>query len=440
MPTAAITTLGCRLNQADEALMADNLARHGYTVVPWGGSADLLVINSCAVTAAAGQKTRQTARAARRANPGAFLVLAGCGADTDAKAWQQSGMVDLVVPNSAKTRLSAVLPPLPLREALGVGHAPAAASPGAGRPVAFTEEGCGLYLERTRANLKIQEGCDFGCTYCIVPRARGPARSRAWDDVLREARELTVRGHRELVLTGVNIACYGDGRRRLPDLVEALLALADGFRLRLSSTEPGAVLPDLLALMASSPRLCRFLHLPLQYGEDSTLIAMRRRYTVAQFAEFAKTAAATIPGLCLGTDIMVGFPGETEDRFRTCMETVRALPFAYCHVFRYSRRPGTPAADLPEQVDGRTAAARHRRLSELADEKSRAFAAWNVGRTVEVLTETRNATGNWEGWSDNYLRVEITGSAGTLAPNELLPVHVTDTVDGRRVRGAIPAG
>lgn len=426
---AAVFTLGCRLNQADSALMAAGLERHGFTLVRWGEPCELAVINSCTVTAAAARKTRQTARAFRRQQPGAYLVLAGCDANVSADSWVVDGTVDLVVPNPAKTRLFEYLP-----DELIPGT-PEVVTVDSGDWGSFREEGAGAFVERTRANLKIQEGCEFFCSYCIVPYARGPARSRAWDDWLREARELTAQGYHEVVLTGVNIATYQDEGRDLADLLEALLALPGDFRIRLGSTEPGPILRRVVEVMAANPRVCRFLHLPLQYGEDTILRAMNRRYTLAEYAAFAEEAAATIPGLCLGTDIITGFPGETEATFAICCETIRELPINHLHVFTYSPRQGTPAATFPDQVPGDLAQHRADILTAIGQEKAGDFARSQVGQVVQIITEERNANGNWEGWSDHYLRVELIGA--DPGENALVPIRLTEWVADRQVRGTL---
>lgn len=426
---AAVFTLGCRLNQADSALIAAGLERHGFTLVPWGEPCDLAVINSCTVTAAAARKTRQTARALRRQQPGAYLVLAGCDANVSAAAWLEDGSVDLVVPNPAKTRLFDYLPDELIP---GPPQAIEVASSDWG---SFREEATGSFAERTRANLKIQEGCEFFCSYCIVPYARGPARSRAWDDCLREARELVAHGYHEIVLTGVNIAIYQNQGRDLADLLDALLELPGDCRIRLGSTEPGPILERVIDCMAASPRICRFLHLPLQYGEDTILQAMNRRYSLAEYAAIARRAAAAVPGLCLGTDIITGFPGETEATFATCCETIRDLPINHLHVFTYSPRQGTPAATFPDQVPGDVAQQRADVLASIGQEKAEVFARSELGKVVPIITEERNTTGNWEGWSDHYLRVELIGI--DPGENALIPVRLTDWVTGRQLRGTL---
>ncbi|MBT3376697.1 MAG: tRNA (N(6)-L-threonylcarbamoyladenosine(37)-C(2))-methylthiotransferase MtaB [Lentisphaerae bacterium] len=429
---ASFHTLGCRLNQADTGLMSDDLRRHGYEIVPWGQDADVLVINGCTVTGPATQKTRQAVRGARRRCSDAFIVLAGCPVDVARGEEMMGTGADLLLPNPGKGKLRSCLP------GSGFVQGMAASSPiFDGKGESFVEEGCGYYPERTRANLKIQEGCDFSCSYCIVPVARGPARSRRWDDILREARELLDNGHRELVMTGVNIATYRDGGRDLADLVDEMCELPGDLRLRLSSTEPGPVLHRIIDTMARRDNVCRFLHLPIQYGEDGILNLMNRRYSVAEFREFVAHARSVVDSVCIGSDVIVGFPGEDERAFSRCMETMEELAFDYLHVFTYSPRPGTAAADMPGQVEGATASVRHRRLSALAQEQSIGFAESQVGKDLVVLIETRREGNIVAGWSDNYLRVEIGDPDNEVSANEFVTARVTQVLSGRRVVGEL---
>jgi threonylcarbamoyladenosine tRNA methylthiotransferase MtaB len=344
--------------------------------------------------------------------------------------------VDLLVPNGPKTGLATYLPETP------------AHTPGPPRTVAtdrealadpFTEPGVGLYPNHTRANLKVQEGCDFHCSYCIVPATRGRPRSRAWDDVLREAADLIERGHRELVLTGVNLALYRDGARTLPDLIQAVADLPGEFRLRLGSVEPGPTVPQLVRTMARNPRVCRFLHLSIQHGDDGILQAMNRRYSVAEFTDWAALATAEIPGLCLGTDVIAGFPGEDDGAFARSLETLARLPLGLVHVFSYSRREGTVAASLPGQVPSALTVERSRRLRRLAQDKAAGFARNAIGSVQEVLVERQNRNGAWEGWTDSYLRATLTGDPEDrpTAANTLRQVRVTAHLRGREVT-AVP--
>lgn len=429
-PKAAIHTLGCRLNQADEALIASALTKAGFTMVHWGKPADLIVINSCTVTSLAAQKTRQAARSARRRNPDAYLVLAGCEVNASASDWEPLKVVDQVIANPDKMALVSYLPPslLPLSK-------PASIISRSMNGGGFILPGFGNYQGKTRANLKIQEGCDCFCSYCIVPYARGAPRSRDWNDILRETRQLAQAGHKEIVLTGVNIAMFAQGSRRLPELVQALLRETEGVRFRLSSTELCPELNDILELMAQEPRVCRFLHLPIQHADDEILTVMNRPYSVEEFSAFVEKAHQHIPGICLGTDIIVGFPGETDEQFSRCLERVKQFPFAFFHVFRYSKRPGTPAADMPGQVRGNIIAARAKMLTAVSKEKAMAFARSQVGMVADVLTENTNSRGFREGWTDNYLRVELNDR--TIPRNRMLSVHLSEAVDCRYMRGIV---
>ena len=400
---ASLHTLGCRLNQADSARLAADLQSHGYEVVPWGSPAELLVINSCAVTGIAAQKTRQALSQARKRNPNAYIIVCGCAAtDPELSQSNAANYADLLLPNPKPNSL---LPFLPSELCHHDGPPQGLDATIKALPDGFTLPGSGVFHERTRANLKIQDGCNFRCTYCIVPQMRGPARSRDLDDILRETRELLDNGYREIVLTGVNIAYYQNSGHDLADLVAKLLRLPGDFRIRLGSTEPGPVLDKLIGVMKSEPKLCRFLHLPLQNGDPDILRRMARRYTTTQYADAVNRAAAEIPGVCLGTDIMVGFPGEDDTAFQRNYDFLSALPLGLMHVFCYSPRPGTPAATWPGRPAPQVAHEREVRLLELAKTKAETFARSQLGTTVQVLMETGQPANH--GWSDNYLKVVL---------------------------------
>ena len=425
MPNVAFYTLGCRLNQAETGLATADLAGHGYTPVPWGKPADVLVINSCAVTAAAAQKTRQAVRAARRRWPEAFIVVIGCGVTVDHDAWQTEEGPDLIVPNPPPAPLSALLPAV-----LRPNRQLACIAPGEPQD-GFTIPGAGVFGERTRANLKIQDGCDFFCSYCIVPFTRGRSRSRAAADVLREAQTLIDYGYHELVLCGVNLTAYHDHGLDLAGLLRQLLTLNGDFRLRLGSAEPAPVLERVVDVMAEDRRICRFLHLPLQYGEDSILHSMGRHYRAADYRRLAETALARIDGLCLGADVIVGFPGETDAAFACCRDFLTSLPFGLLHVFSYSPRPGTAAAGLAGRPPARLVKRRSEELLAVGAAKAAAFATSQIGQTVTVLLED-GATGT--GWSDNYLHVRVETPVRPPA-NTFLDVEIVAAAENREVRG-----
>ncbi len=436
MPTAVIVTLGCRLNQADEALMAGRLAAAGYQLAPpRGGMApNLVVVNTCTVTAAAAQKSRQAVRAWRRRCPGAVIVAVGCGPQAEPERWADEEAADLVLDNLAKADLPGLLAKL--------------ATPGQepGEPVAvsfsrrkshgekvFREEATASFPRRTRAFLKIQEGCNGVCTYCLVPRARGPERSRDRDEVRAEFARLVAAGHREIVLTGTNISAWRQGKLGIAELTTDLLQIPGDWRLRFGSLEPHPALADLVGLMAEHPgRICRFLHLPLQHGDDEILARMGRPGRSADFARFAHDAAARIPGIHLGTDLIVGFPGETETHFRRSLDLVASLPLANLHIFRFSPRPGTPATEFTGPVAPRLAQHWARDLAAVGAALAAAFRDRQMGQVLTVLPERRCGGDAVEGWSDNYLRVRI-ADARAIPLNTLVTVRIAET--GEPLRG-----
>lgn len=437
MKRVSFHTLGCRLNQAETALLTSDLLEHGYQLVEWGEPAEVVVVNTCAVTGIASRKSRQVISLARRRHPHAFLVVCGCAASDPGLmrgAWGRQ--VDLLLPNPKPQRLSAYLPEEPRHPFL-------APLPVVEEPLpedGFVLPGVGVPGERTRAYLKVQDGCSFRCTYCIVPSVRGPARSRSWEDVLREAGELSARGYRELVVTGVNVATYRQPQGDLADLLEALLALPGDFRIRLGSVEPGPCLERVIDLMARNPRMCRFLHLPLQYGEAGILRRMGRRYTVEEYAATVRTAAERIPDICLGTDVMVGFPGEDDAAFEECFRYLESLPLALMHVFCYSPRPGTPAAEWPARPPAAQSRPREKRLLALGERKAREFAVGQVGQVLPVLLE--EGAGRRQGWSDNYLSVVVPSLPPGCEEKEILPCRIRGVLPGnpREVVGEVVPG
>ncbi len=423
-PRASLYTIGCRLNQAETALLADRLKQRGYRLVEFGQATDLLVLNTCAVTEQAEADCRALIRRTLRRSPWAFIAVTGCYAQTGAEALRRLPGVDLIVGTQYKLDLAEYLPPAsairkrPVPELLHT------------RTIAreeFVLPGAGAY-ETTRANLKIQDGCNFMCSFCLIPYARGRERSRHLDDVLREAEALVARGHRELVLTGVNIGRYTCGGRSLLDLIQALERIEGVERIRISSIEPTTVPEALLDHMATSPKLCRYLHVPLQSGDDTLLEAMNRRYRVRDYVALVEQAITRVPDLGLGTDLLVGFPGETERQFANTRAVAADLPFAYFHVFSFSARPGTAAARLDDRVPAATVKARCRTLAALSRAKRLAFCQRYIGRPVAVLFEHQEPDGRWTGLTDNYLRVGVR-SATPLA-NQLRTVVVTGAMDG----------
>ena len=420
---ATAITIGCRLNQADTALIFDKLKNRGYEIVKHDTKEQLslIIINTCSVTGSASRKSRQAARSFRKKHSDAIIIVTGCSADIESDFWQSESSVNLVVPNSSKTRIEEYL-----NKQEGTNpEKPATDS----NTDSFIENAVGYYPFKSRANIKIQEGCDSFCTYCIVPYGRGKPRSRNWDDTIREFKELLKRGHREIILTGVNIATYNDNGKTLADLLRELVKIPGDFRIRLSSTEPQFNTHELINIISSSPKICRFLHLPLQHGTNEILKRMGRNYTTEDFAKFVNQAVQKIPGICIGTDIIVGFPGETKQLFTQCSEFINQLPLSYLHVFRYSKRKGTPAAEYKDQVANNIALERHNSLSDIGKELSNKLITQQLGKTLKVLFETHTNNNELIGWSDNYIKIKVDCNKDSLFQCPPSPQWFDDFVD-----------
>jgi len=399
---AALHTLGCRLNQSETMILREKLIGQGYEVVDFDGEADLAIINTCTVTRLADAKCRQAIRGFIRRNPGAYTAVVGCYSQMGAKEIAAIEGVDLILGNHDKMNVldyvgQAEKNPAPVivRERIDRND--------------FTLNFAGETPFEWRANLKVQDGCDFMCSFCIIPFARGRARSRAFDDLMAEARHQVARGVRELVLTGVNIGTYDHGGRTVLEIVDALDALPGLDRVRVSSIEPTTIPEALFDRMAAPDHaLTPYLHIPLQSGSDRVLGEMRRRYGIAEWEAFVNDAARRVPGLCAGTDIMVGFPGETEADFGESCRVLMENPLAYAHVFTYSERGSTPAARREDQVPMPERHRRSARLRRLSSERRHAFYEQNLGREATVLFEDpREETAS--GLTSNYVRVLLSG-------------------------------
>lgn len=382
--------LGCRLNAAEVEDMARRFAGAGWTVVPEPQQADVIVFNSCAVTAQAARKSRHRLRALHRHNPDARLAVTGCWATENiARALQIPG-VAWAIPNTDKARVVEVL--------TGTPASPACWEPGR--------------WGHTRAFLAVQDGCDHLCTYCVTRLLRGPARSRPLHDVLEAVVHLVDQGAQEIVLTGVSLGAYGQDM----GLPQGLAALVDGIltrtslpRLRLSSVEPWDASPELLRFLAH-PHFCRQLHLPLQSGSDAVLRRMGRRFTTAQFAALVAAARDAAPDVAITTDIIVGFPGESDAEFAESLAFVKQIGFSRMHVFPYSEREGTSAVQLPDPVPVPVRGRRAARMRVAGETAAAAYRTGFLGRTFPVLWESPDAEGAWRGWTDNYLAVKLHSS------------------------------
>jgi threonylcarbamoyladenosine tRNA methylthiotransferase MtaB len=398
---AAFYTIGCRLNQAESALLCGRLEAQGCRIVEFNVAEkiDLIIVNTCTVTGNAARKSRQIARKLKKEHPDACLVITGCSAEIENSFWVDEAWVDLVLPNPEKKNIVKHLQRLMTNEV----PADFAFSPQQDVEQLFYEAASASFPFKSRAFLKIQEGCNNFCTYCIVPYARGRERSRSRSEVIADFRRLLANGFCEIVLVGVNVSTYNDHGCKLCDLLAELCREPGNYRIRLSSTEPHLGNMQLIDVMAANPNICRFLHLSLKHGSDTILKSMNRKYSVAQFAEFMAVAKQQIPGIHIGTDVIVGFPGETAELFAESAEFIRRMEFANIHIFTYSPREGTPAASYPHQVPAPIAKIRYNSLTEIAEASKLKFIESQLKYQQQVIFERCNKTALYEGWSDNYV-------------------------------------
>jgi threonylcarbamoyladenosine tRNA methylthiotransferase MtaB len=412
---ASFYTLGCRLNQAETALIGNSFRQKGYDLVEFGLAADVCVINSCTVTEQADAKCRQLVRQVLRKNPETFVAVVGCYAQIGAEALQKIEGIDLIVGTQDKLRvIDFIDDPVKLPEPQIIKNKMTKAP--------FTIATPAMAAPTTRANLKIQDGCDFMCSFCVIPFARGRARSRAFWDIQREAMQLVEAGHKEIVLTGVNIGTYQFEGKTFLDVVNMLLTIPELKRLRISSIEPTTIPNELIDLMADSEVLCPHLHIPVQSGDDGILAAMKRLYTTAEFLQFIEHATKRVPDILIGTDIMVGFPGENDSAFQASCDLLQNSPLAYAHIFTFSERGGTAATKLKSKVSPANKKSRSAALHQISEEKKHNFYRRFLGRELRVLTEEQNEHGQWVGLSDNYIKVAIL--PGTLSENSLVKVRL----------------
>ncbi|MFA6033601.1 MAG: MiaB/RimO family radical SAM methylthiotransferase [Myxococcota bacterium] len=397
-----ITSMGCKVNRADAAREAALAEARGFEVVRDGTAADLYILNTCTVTAKSDAEVRQLVRRMHRANPAARVIVAGCLPRAQGQLGPEFGKYCTFV---REHDFSDLIEALDSEAPPDGGHAPRPAG-----TATFAD-----YTDRVRPFLKVQDGCDSSCTYCIVPRARGRSRSVEPEVVAGELAELLDRGYMEVVLTGIHLGVYGrdlgvrDGLVRLLERVSTLGAFKRGARLRLSSIEPLELTPALTNYLASAGFVCRHLHIPLQSGCDRVLRLMNRPYDTARYAEAVERAASGVAGVCMGTDLICGFPGETPDDHRATVEAITALPLSYLHAFTFSPRPGTPAASMggrPQPAETRRRVGELRGLGEV---KRAAFRRSMEGALLRAIVERPQDDGSFDALTDNYIRVQLHG-------------------------------
>ncbi len=429
MKRIAFYTLGCKVNQADTASMETIFRTAGYQVVPFSEAADVYLINTCVVTNTGQRKSRQIINRAVRRNPLSLVVVTGCYPQTAPDEVKAITGVDVIIGNQERARIVELV-----NSALEDKHTEILDNVQQMTvDTKFEELGVGTETDKTRAFLKIQEGCNQYCTYCIIPFARGPLRSRSLTSIREETAKLVAAGYKEVVLIGIHLGCYGreltkDGQCvSLYDAVQAALSVKGVQRLRLGSLESVEVEPRLLQLMATEPRLQRHLHLPLQSGCDKILRLMHRPYDTKRFIELVQQIRTQVPDIAITTDIIVGFPGETEADFTTTLEFVKQCGFAKMHIFPYSKRKGTPAAVMPEQIDDAEKNRRAALLAQVDDELHQRTLAAMIGKEEEVLFEQPIDNIHMEGLCGPYLRVVVPASAELAG--EIVKVKITGVQD-----------
>ena len=414
-----ISTLGCKVNQYETQAMETFLAERGFERAAPGEIADAVIVNTCAVTAESGRKSRQTIRRLRDENPGAVLAVCGCYSQLEPEAAQELGAAVIFGAADREGLVKAV--EKACREGEGQKEIDA---PFQRRTLERLP--AGAVDHRTRAMLKIQDGCVNFCTYCIIPYTRGRLRSLPCDEAAREAKRLAAEGYREIVLTGIEVASYGvdlPGKPGLADVIEAVAAACGDMRIRLGSLEPTVITEDFCRRLAATGKLCRHFHLSLQSGCDRTLKAMNRKYDTATFFEKTELLRKYFPGCALTGDLITGFPGETEEDFNATCAFLWKCRFAAMHVFPYSRRPGTPADSMPDQCPKRVKEERAHQAQRLCDSMHRDYLRSCVGQTLPVLFESEE-DGSSTGHSDTYMPVKVkgTGLRGQLRDVEIMEV------------------
>lgn len=426
MKRIAFYTLGCKVNQADTASMEAIFRKAGYKVVGFNEQADIYLINTCVVTNMGQRKSRQIINRAVRSNPLALTVVTGCYPQTAPDEVKNIAGVDVIIGNQERGRIVELAEQALAAkqdEVLDNVHKITV-------DTQFEELDAGTETDKTRAFLKIQEGCNQYCTYCIIPYARGPLRSRSLDSIREEIGKLVAAGYKEVVLIGIHLGCYGKehgGSLTLYDAVKAALSVEGLKRLRLGSLESVEVEPRLLDLMREDKRLCRHLHLPLQSGCDKILHAMHRPYDTARFKELLTEIRNTLPDIMITTDIIVGFPGETDEDFKQTLDFAAECGFAKMHVFPYSKRKGTPAEKMPQQVEDTVKQQRAAALAELDNKMQQQAMEAVIGSNVEVLFEQPVDDTHIEGLAGDYLRVLVAGDAKLCG--EIASVKITGRQD-----------
>jgi threonylcarbamoyladenosine tRNA methylthiotransferase MtaB len=411
----ALFTIGCKVNQYETEAIGEKLEALGFQRVDFREKADVYVVNTCTVTGESDRSSRQAIYRARRRSPGAKIIVTGCYAQMDKESLESLPGVSLVVKQEDKGKLPGLIAELV----------------GQGTKVSESDDpffGFGVkgLAKHTRALVKIQDGCEKNCAYCIVPLARGKERSRDSGQIISEIKDLVENGYKEVVFTGVHVGRYNRNGLGLVDLTQTILKDTKAERIRYSSIEPKEFSDELVDLISASDRICRHLHIPLQSGDDLILSRMKRDYTSEQYRELADKIARSIPDVLIGADVIVGFPAESDEQFENTCKLIESFPINYLHVFSYSDRRGTEASSMPGKIDPRVIHKRSEILHDLGKNKWRDFIGRFIGKELSALIENRRdkKTGQLTGLSDNYIRVLLEGDDSVK--NRIVPIHIID--------------
>jgi len=424
MKKVAIYTLGCRANQLESSIIADKFTELGWEVVDFKEKSDVYVINSCTVTSKSDNESRYYVRKARKTSPDSTIILCGCYPQVAKEEASSLAEVDFVFGNSEKINIAEFITNLKsetLDNRVFVENI--------AEQKIFKDSTTFSASGRTRANIKIQDGCNFRCSYCIIPYARGKCRSNKLGSVISQVKTLTEKGFKEIVLTGIHLGQWGldfSPQSHLSELLKKLEEIKELKRYRLGSIDPMEVTPEFVKIIANSQKFCRHLHISLQSGNNEILKKMKRRYTVEYYSDLINSLAEKIPDISIGSDIIVGFPSETDAQFENTFQNLASLPISYIHVFSYSKREGTPAAIMPDQISENIKKERNKILSKLAKDKNLEFRKKFIGKELEVLFEFARdkKTGCLKGVSDNFITVEAQGDDSMK--NKLLPVKIME--------------
>jgi len=424
MKKVAVNTLGCRTNQLESSIIIDDFSKNGWEIVKFSDIADIYIINTCTVTGKSDTNSRYYIRQAKRTNPNAKIVVTGCYAQTSPEELSNLAEIDLIIGNAEKANLFEIV------NAFFVKNSDKKVLvTDIMQENEFRDKKALSASGRTRVNIKIQDGCNYRCSYCIVPYARGKSRSNSIENILDQVKKMTDQGYKELIISGIHLGQWGldlSLKNSLASLIREIEKIENLKRFRISSIDPMEFNEDLIETLINSNKFCKHLHISLQSGCDEILKQMKRRYTVEYYSDLIMNLTNNIENLAIGSDIIVGFPGETEEYFNTTHESLKSLPVSYIHVFSYSRRKGTPADKMPNQVNDFTKKKRNSLLTKLAAEKNFEFRKSQIGKEAEILVEFSRdkKTGLLKGMTDNFISVLTEGD--DCYKNNLTKVVITE--------------